>query len=582
MATNDTPFVQVGPVEEFADEGGTVVRANGRAIALFYHEGQFHAIENRCPHMGFPLQEGSVEDGILTCHWHHARFELSCGDTFDPWADDVTTFPVEVRDDEVWVHPHPDPDDSPAEHWMERLDVGMQENIRLVIAKAAVGLLDADVPYTEPLTVGVEFGTRYRESGWGRGLTILSCMANLFDQVGTDEQPRALYTGLRHVASNTADEPPRFQQEPFDAREIPEKRLKGWFRENVEVRDEDGAERTLKTAVAEGLNQSELADIMFAAATDHLYLATGHTLDFINKAFETLDHVGWEHADVVLPSLIPQLTQASRAEETSQWRQPIDIADMLFDTFDDLPELVESSRDAGDWEPPGDFGDTLLSDDPEAIVEALVTAVENAATAEQLAQRVTFAAATRIAQFATSNEFSDWNTVHHTFTYANAVHQASQRTDAWELYRGVFDAAMSVYLDRFLNTPPAPIPESGESEADPAELRERLLDTFDEEGSVDEAGQIVAEYLDAGGDVPDLKETMGEGLLREDAGFHTLQNVEASFAQYDQTDDFAEARVFLIATARYMAAHFPTRREAEQTFTIADRLHRGEMIHEGD
>jgi nitrite reductase/ring-hydroxylating ferredoxin subunit len=580
MATDDTPFVQVGPVEELADEGGTIVRANGRAIALFHHEGQFHAIDNRCPHMGFPLHEGSVEDGILTCHWHHARFELSCGDTFDPWADDVTTYPVEVRDDEVWVHPHPEPDASPAEHWMERLNVGLQENIGLVTAKATIGLLDEGVPYTEPLTVGVEFGTRYRESGWGSGLTILAAMANVFDQLDLDDQPRALYTGLRHVADNTADEPPRFQQEPFDAREIPEERLKGWFRENVEVRDEDGAERCLKTAVAEGLDQSELAEIVFAAATDHLYLDAGHTFDFINKAFETLDHVGWEHADVVLASLIPRLTQATRSEERSMWRQPIDVAGMLFDAYDDLPELVERGRDAGEWEPPGDFDDTLLADDPAVIVGALTTAVENGATGEQLARQVTFAAATRVAQFSTSNEFDDWNTVHHTFTYANAVHQATQRTDAWELYRGVFDAAMSVYLDRFLNTPPAPIPEPGETDADPAELRERLLDIFDEEGGVDEAGRVVAAYLDAGGDVPTLKETMGEGLLREDAGFHTLQNVEAAFAQYDQADD--PARVFLIATARYMAAHFPTRREAEQTFTIADRLHRGEKIHEAD
>jgi hypothetical protein len=35
-----------------------------------------------------------------------------------------------------------------------------------------------------------------------------------------------------------------------------------------------------------------------------------------------------------------------------------------------------------------------------------------------------------------------------------------------------------------------------------------------------------------------------------------------------------------MATARYMAAHFPTRREAEQTFAIAERLHRGEAVHE--
>jgi phenylpropionate dioxygenase-like ring-hydroxylating dioxygenase large terminal subunit len=70
---------------------------------VVYDRGRVFALDNRCPHMGFPLERGSVEDGILTCHWHHARFDLESGCTFDLWADDVPTFPVELRDGQVWV-----------------------------------------------------------------------------------------------------------------------------------------------------------------------------------------------------------------------------------------------------------------------------------------------------------------------------------------------------------------------------------------------------------------------------------------------------------------------------------------------
>lgn len=45
--------------------------------------GKVLAVDNRCPHMGFPLDRGTVRDGILTCHWHHARFDLATGGTFD-------------------------------------------------------------------------------------------------------------------------------------------------------------------------------------------------------------------------------------------------------------------------------------------------------------------------------------------------------------------------------------------------------------------------------------------------------------------------------------------------------------------
>jgi hypothetical protein len=139
---------------------------------------------------------------------------------------------------------------------------------------------------------------------------------------------------------------------------------------------------------------------------------------------------------------------------------------------------------------------------------------------------------------------------------------------------------MSVYLDRFLNQPRAPLPSPDESDRDPETIRGELLDCFDEQGQVNRAARLVSEHVDAGGDAEDLKRVLGRGLLREDAGFHTLQNVEAAFQRHDYVDDEEGRRVALMACARYMAAHFPTRRENEQTFSIATRLHRGERLHE--
>ncbi|MDY6765614.1 MAG: Rieske 2Fe-2S domain-containing protein [Halobacteria archaeon] len=579
MATQQSSeFVKVGELDEIKEEERKVVRANGHTVVLFHHEGEVHAVDNRCPHMGFPLDKGTVKDGILTCDWHHARFELSCGDTFDPWADDVQTYPVEERDGEVWVNPNPEQEESPEEHWKDRLSTGLQENISLVMAKSVIGLFDEDVDYTVPLQIGTEFGSRYRESGWGSGLTIHSAMANILDELEPKDQKRALYTGLRWVADDCAGEPPKFNQRSFSTEEVPFDRLKSWFRETVEVRDQDGAERCLLTAV-DNLPEERVAEILFTAATDHLYLDTGHTFDFINKAFEVLDHIGWVHADLVLPTVIPQITNATRSEETSQWRQPVDIAGMLFDTYDELPELVEEGEGKS-WEEPDGFIETLLSDDPDEILSALRTAIRNGATAEQLASRVTYAAIRRIVHFSTANEFNDWNTVHHTFSYLNAVHQATRRTSCTEIYRGVLDGAMSVYLDRFLNTPPVPIPDKNDTGRNPDEILDDLTEAFDSEGEVNTAADLTAEYIDSGHDIGELKSTLGHTLLREDANFHTLQNVEASFRQHELLDDPERKRNALIATTRYMSAHFPTRREAEQTFTIASRLNRGEKIHE--
>ena len=73
------------------------VQIEHHAIVLFYFNSKVYAIDNRCPHMGFPLNRGTVKDGVLTCHWHHARFDLLNGGTFDQWAGDVPSFPVQIR-----------------------------------------------------------------------------------------------------------------------------------------------------------------------------------------------------------------------------------------------------------------------------------------------------------------------------------------------------------------------------------------------------------------------------------------------------------------------------------------------------
>src|SRR5207244_13660006 len=117
----------------------------------------------------------------------------------------------------------------------------------------------------------------------------------------------------------------------------------------------------------------------------------------------------------------------------------------------------------------------------------------------ELASVVSFAAVIRIARFPTSNEFGDWDTALHTFTFANAVEQGLRRSPSPELVRGVFDAAMSIHLDRFLNVPAARLPRP-DGTADPAELVAELPSVLDRQQQVDEAGELVAGYLAAGGE----------------------------------------------------------------------------------
>jgi nitrite reductase/ring-hydroxylating ferredoxin subunit len=56
-----------------------LVEISGRMIALFHTAEGWFAIDDRCSHRGGPLSEGTLENGCVTCPWHHARFDLHSG-----------------------------------------------------------------------------------------------------------------------------------------------------------------------------------------------------------------------------------------------------------------------------------------------------------------------------------------------------------------------------------------------------------------------------------------------------------------------------------------------------------------------
>lgn len=588
--TRTDAFQRVASLTDVTKIGLHTVYVDDQVIVLVHHEGRIYALDNRCPHMGFPLDKGSVADGILTCHWHHARFDLCTGGSFDLWADDTPSFPVELRDGDIYVDAtihRP----SLAQQ-KERLQVGLERNLSLVLAKGVISLIDESQDSRTPFAAGLEFGTRYRMQGWGQGLTMLTCFQNLLPSLRPEDRSKALTHGLAAVAADTAGRSPRFLVSPLPGGSPELPLLKQWFRRFITVRDDEGAERCIVTALRAGAGPQAMADILFSAATDFRYVDVGHPLDFTNKAFEALDIVGWEQAEQVLTSLVPGYAAARRMEESNAWRNPIDLIVLLRDAFGQLPDALENgAAKRGSWQGRAALVPVLLEDDPQASIAGLLAALGAGATEVELASTVAYAAALRIARFHTSNEFGDWDTALHTFTFANAVHQGLRRLDGYTapdgyllLLRGVFDSAMSIYLDRFLNIPAARLPQSAARNGSAPALP-GLEGLLNQQQQVNQAGNAVGEYLFRGGDATELRAELAGLLLREDRDFHTIQSVEAAFRQHDLLlaggAPADEAVYVLVAAARYLAAHSPTVRAQGQTFGIARRLHRNEKLFEG-
>ena len=103
---------------------------------------------------------------------------------------------------------------------------------------------------------------------------------------------------------------------------------------------------------------------------------------------------------------------------------------------------------------------------------------------------------------------------------------------------------------------------------------------LDQRHEVEAAARAVARYLRLEHPIGPLLDTLTLAAVREDADFHVFQMLEAAARQYQRWPDCPEREHFLVAAARFLAAHSPTQRTQYQTARVALRLHRGEDLYE--
>ena len=111
-------WIKVLSQSELADGERKVVPVGQHSLLLIHHEGQFYALDSRCPHMRLPLKGAKVEGATLTCPWHHSAFDLRTGDVkaWSPWPPAVgkmlgalrreralNVYPTKVKDGAIWI-----------------------------------------------------------------------------------------------------------------------------------------------------------------------------------------------------------------------------------------------------------------------------------------------------------------------------------------------------------------------------------------------------------------------------------------------------------------------------------------------
>jgi len=601
---SDGTFYNVASVAELEQRPFKVVTVEDRHILLLRANGHIRALDSRCPHMGYPLSQGTIKDGVLRCHWHHWRFDMASGGCFTEGGDDVAVFPLELRDGEVWVSPIPLDGYTRrrTEKFLGDLRQGMEERNTFLIAKAVAGLRANGVSDRDILSAGAMHGLRFRQGGFAMGLTILTCMGRLVPDLQEDEKALADVHALLNCARDSFAGPPRRMLRPLPTTQfINQAQLKHWFRLFIEDREAAGAERVLRTAIAAEYSTADLIELLMAGATDHYFLSTGHVIDFTNKAFElyevmttngALPNGESEMREVLattLSSVVRPMAMGFRHEEDADWYETIEPQEALFEA---LLTLLAQPRDPH-WARGGRpemLRDVMLAGKPEEITQALREALGQGAAVDALSSVLARAGIHRVARFHVQNE-EDWDDVLHVVSYANAIDVLTRRNAGHSLegdvslMKAVTHGAMFVYLTHFLNIPRSALPaERGKAAIprmldDRSALLERLLYCADFQ-QVEEAAAIAHYYQEQGYPLAALKAAMGTALLREDATFHTIQMVDAAFNQHAVLgEEHPDGRLALVAATRYMVAQ-RLRRNVLFSTQNALKLQRGEALNE--
>jgi 3-phenylpropionate/trans-cinnamate dioxygenase ferredoxin subunit len=102
-------FQLVGRADEVAKGSAISVEVDGIEIAVVHaDDDQFYAVRDECSHASIPLSEGEIDGCTLECWLHGSRFDLRTGEpTGLPAIEPVATFPVEIRDGDIYVSPIP-------------------------------------------------------------------------------------------------------------------------------------------------------------------------------------------------------------------------------------------------------------------------------------------------------------------------------------------------------------------------------------------------------------------------------------------------------------------------------------------
>ncbi len=225
LETMEPDWIDLGELSSLPDGQPALRKGSGRRFVCVRRGDAVHALDDRCPHQGYPLSEGSAQGDVLTCAWHNWKFDVASGSCLFG-GDAVRRYPTRVVEGRVHLDIALDVegeaarveaglrqalfDDDPGRAVREGLrlgalrpgaSLGAVERAFEVIA--ADGAIRAEYGFDHPLAVLADLAG-WVERGWISGADALAVVATAAGEASRKLPPRGAPGHLPEAPDDTA------------------------------------------------------------------------------------------------------------------------------------------------------------------------------------------------------------------------------------------------------------------------------------------------------------------------------------------------------------------------------------------
>jgi len=545
--------------EKLPVDGTRVFKKDGHQIALFRTtQGTVYAVDNRCPHEGYPLAQGTVSGCVLTCNWHNYKFDLRDGECV-MGEEAVRSFPVREVDGQIEVDlSAPDPALEQARLW-QSMEQGMHEHRMGRVARDVVRLIQTGVDPKQVAAFSASWDATHAEYGPGHATAVAADACRYLDRYGGTDAAYPLVQALDISSFSSQRMPARDRPEPVAPSED-EAQTGDRFCAMVEAEDAVGAEALIRGGLAAGWGPEVILPWMFRSVGAH-FLDFGHQLIYLTKAVELLKEVGWAHADPILSSLAFSIVNGTREDLLPNWRS---LRQHLEAIEERLPELYRRCTENPDpqWAGASALREALLDGRRDDVFSGLTSALESGASLTALINVLSHTAAQRMLRFDRAHDRNpevqdNWLSVTHTQTFAAAIRVAARTVRDPCIIRMLFHGARFIHTARALDAAPEDRIDCAPTIS--ADL-DRVLTAIAEQRS-QEAVSMVSTWMSEGTELQPLQDALMDRVIRDPLTrpivvAHAIKNTVVGFDEHRAYSDPAP----VLALVRLLSSPIQERR----------------------